>query len=410
MIALGWGAAASAEVPCEAPFTEFDLRALVGRSERALADDDLLAHQRAFAEFVDQVRCLDHQLPKDAYARLLVDEAIARYLRKAEWEPTLGSAMLLVPDLEQVPDYLLQKLPRPIPPRSTGVRVPTDSALFVDGELWAEVPMLGGEHVVQQWRDGEWRTVWLDGAVTTEVPAEWLVEKPPTIVEIEKPDPTWQPVGRGAVGLAFGLFDARQLVEEPGTYLADADHFGAASALTTRGWQPVADHGGLFWDGALPVVVPAVRTVAGQPTAEVAPTLLPRGYLGPAVVFESVSFGLGGGVFQLQKVEGGQPTTVTLPQAHAALGVRRARASFEVGVGGSPSAGHAAMRGAWIVTQPAPISWALGFDVDLGIARFTEVPLGSGTGSGASVAAGRGASVVQTGAVARFDLVWGADR
>jgi hypothetical protein len=128
------------------------------------------------------------------------------------------------------------------------------------------------------------------------------------------------------------------------------------------------------------------------------------------VVLEDLSFGLGGGVFQLQRIEGGAPTTITLPQAHLTVGARHDRAAFEVGGGFSPSALHGSMRGGGVVGKPAPVSWGVGFEGTVGIAWFTEASIDADPTPVADVTANRPASVVQVGAVAHFDLLWGADR
>lgn len=393
---VSWLVVVSHAQDCATPFGEFELRGLVDASEGALFNDDTLTHKQLFAEFTSRVPCLDHQVPKDAWAQLLLDEAIVRLTAKATWQPLLEAALQIFPDLK-VPKYVLDQYVRPPPQKYTDTTIPPDVTLFVDGVLQPRVPVLFGEHVVQIWRDGRWRSVFLDGSAP--FPAEWLVPKPKEVVEIEKVDGDWRSAGRGAVGVGFGVLVANQFVEGEGTYLPDARLIGGLGVLASHGFQPVSSSPGVFWDAALRLGVPSVRSVGGTATFDTSPEVLPNGYFGPALVFENSAFGVGGGVFVLQKVEGGIPISSVYPQAHLTAEGRSGRGTFAVAGGFSPSAAHGGMRGGWVLTRIAPVSFQFGFDTQLDVVWFTEAPPGDRT-----------ASVVQLGVLGRIDLVWGADR
>lgn len=391
-----WASLSATAADCASAFTEFELRALVDASEGAVFDDDSLTHKQLFAEFTSRVPCLDHQLPKDVWARLLLDEAIVRFAAKGAWQPPLETALGIFPDLE-VPKYLRDQYVRPPAPPTGDTPIPEDATLFVDGVLQPRVPLLFGEHVVQVWRDGAWHSVVADAA--TPVPAGWLVPKPKEIVEVERAETEWVPRGRGGVGLGFGAFVANQFVEGEGTYLPDARQIGGDVIVGTRGFQPFAGSPGVFWDGVLRIVVPSVRRLGGTPAFDASPEILPFGYFGPAFVLENAAFGIGGGAFVLQKVEGNQAIPVVYPQVHLTAEGRAGRATFGLGGGASPSAAHVGMNGGWVLTGAAPVAARFGFDTNLDMAWFTEAPPGDRT-----------ASVFQLGVVGRIDLVWGADR
>jgi hypothetical protein len=277
--------------------------------------------------------------------------------------------------------------------------------LFVDGAFSPELPTLVGEHVVQVWRDGRWHVLWYDGSAG--IPAEWLRPKPPKVVEVEKPDERWLPHVRGSAGVGFGVFDTSQMVDFPGEYLSDGGQFGGLSTFNSHGWWPIAQNGGVFWDGRVLLVLPSVRTSAGAPEFDPLPIGFVSTWVGPSVVLENIAFGLGGGVAQLQKIEGLVPRTVTLPQFHAVAGLRKERATFETGGGFSPSAAHALVRGGWGIGKPAPVSFGIGFEGDVGVGWFSQAILGLGGTQVQSGGTQRSAHILSVEAVAHFDILWG---
>ncbi|MEZ4237827.1 MAG: hypothetical protein R3F59_17105 [Myxococcota bacterium] len=393
--------AAAQQADCSVPLGDADVRALAKVSSQAIFDDDPVTHKRVYGELVRLAPCLDHPVSRDAWAQLLLDEAIVRYVAKEPWQPVLATALAVRPDLSGVPQYLLDAFVAP-PPPPPGPAVPEDAALFVDGVLVRRAPQRDPAapdvHLVQLWRDGRMRSRYLQPGVP--FPDDWLEAAPVRVVEVEKADDgVWEPAGRGAVGLGFGVLVSSQLVEDPGTWLADASLTGGAGALTLAGFQPVAGPGGAFWDAQLRAVAPSVRKIGGNPTFEPAPLALPAVWLGPAAVLEQVAVGLGGGVAQLQKVVGGVPTTMTLPQAHLVVSGRQGRGTFAVSGGASPSAGHAGMAGGWILSEVVPVSWRFGFDANFDAAWLHEAPPGERT-----------ASVLQLGVLVRVEAAWGEDR
>ncbi|MEQ1508716.1 MAG: hypothetical protein ABMB14_41195, partial [Myxococcota bacterium] len=239
MILALWSVSA-ARAACPVPFTEIELRSLVAQSKQAVFDDDPLGHKRVFAEFLGRVPCLDHQLPRDAYAQLLLDEAIVRYVGKASWEQPLGTALTIFQDLPGVPKYLTEGYLPPLPFRRGDAVRPDDAAIFVDGVLVTtpEIPVVPPEHIVQVWRDGDWHSVYLDESHPA-IPPEWIAPKPKEVIEVERPDTAWKPSGRGGIGVSFGIAVANQLVDFPGTYLPDSNAVGGAGGIVTAGVQPI---------------------------------------------------------------------------------------------------------------------------------------------------------------------------
>jgi hypothetical protein len=397
--------AARAQDPgCAEALHEHELRAMVKRSTEALFDDKPQGHNLVYEELAARIGCLDHQLPKDAWAQLSLNEAIVRYVSREDWQPILSRALEIFPDLEDVPDYLLREWVRPPAPRYNRLPVPPDATLFVDGVLTARVWELTGEHVVQVWRDGRWSSALLRPG--DPFPEAWLAPRPKEILTVEATDERWQPSGRGGLGLGFGVWVSNQMVEDIGNYLPDASAVGGSSILGAHGAQPIAGSGGIFYDGTLRIVAPSVRRVAGTPTFDGSPEVLPAGYAGPAGVFEHNHVGIGFGGFALQTIEGGEVLTRFFPQPHLSVGNRAGRASFEFGGGLSPSAAHGTLRAGWVLTgaeeaseRTSPLDLQFGVDSNLDLAWFSEAPPGD-----------RRASVLQVSIAGRIDLAWGADR
>jgi hypothetical protein len=378
---------------CSVPFTEFDLRALVARSEDALMRDDALGHERLFAEFRSRVPCLDGQLPKDAWSRLLRGEAIVRRVRGEPWIPLLDTALAIYSDLD-VPPYLLEQFSRlpPVPP-STEPLAP-DAALFVDGVLVGAVPTLTGEHVVQVWRDGRWRSAYVQDAP---VPTAWIA--PAAAVVVDEGPARWKPSSRGTFGALLGPSIGRQLVEDPAEWLGDQRQVGVWAGATTTGVVPVAGPGGAYWDVALAAQLLSVRKGTDDRWGLDPAGFLPSAWLGPAVVLEDVSVGVGGGGFALLHYEGEEPVTSFYPQPDVSLAVRRDRADFAVNAGLTPAAMHAGMAVGSLSDTERPLVLRVGVDVDLALAWFTEAPPGD-----------RSASALSLVTAFRLDGAWGRDR
>ncbi len=381
---------------CGRAFTEFEVRTMVRESSEAVDRDDALTHKRLWSELLARVPCLDAQLPKDAWATFLINEAIVRNAtREPDWEGPLATALQILPDQSNVPDFLIQQFSPPPPPRSSGVEVPADAALFVDGVLLREVPVLQGEHVVQLWRDRRWRSALVIG---TTPPADWLAPRAAEVVEVEVASTEWAPTSRGAAGLLLGFGLSNQLVDDPGTFLADSEQYSGMIGFATHGVAPLAAPGGVFWDLVLPAAAPNVRTnaVTGGFAFEPSPTLFPVLHGGAALVLEELHVGAGAGVIRVQKVEGNERVALWLPQPHLTLGVVKARGDFEVGGGATPTAAHVLTRGGWLLSEPRALSWRLGFDAHLGSAFFVEEAPGD-----------RRATVLQVSLLARIDAAWG---
>lgn len=395
-----WGQA------CARAFEEPVLRAMVKGSSDALSNDDPLGHKKMYSQFVAMVPCLRSQLPKDAWARLLINEAIVRRATQDPyWRAPLSTAMAIYPDLDAVPDYIARDYVPSPPPVPRAEPVPGDAALFVDGVLQEVVPVLSGEHILQLWRDGAWQSLHV---IDQQIPDAWLVERPREVVTVAADPEVWAPVGRGTLGVTFGLGVVNQLVEDPGlppgeieawTFLADAQQLAPVVGLASAGVQPIASTGGIFWDASVPLAIPKIYTQASgggfavDSTASVVPVI----HGGAAAILEDLHFGIGGGVVRVLKLEGDDILGVWLPQPHVSLGLRGERSDFTVGGGATNTAAHGLLRGGWVIgPTDHPISWRMGFDAHAGIGWFFEAPPGE-----------RQASVIQIQAAARLDMAWG---
>lgn len=404
-------ASALAQDECFQSFTEFDVRALLAQSNAATYNDDTVAHKRLFDEFVSRVPCLEAQLPKDAWAQMLVNEAVYRKVTGAAFDDILGTALEIYPEIPDVPEILMDEYAPPPPVRFHAQPIPEDATLFVDGVLQPKVPVIEGEHVLQLWRDGKWTNLFVEDQ---QVPPDWLVPKPEKIREVVLVEEVWEPAGRGVVGAGLGFTLGRQMIEDPpgapppasGTdeFLADNRTVGVLSSIGSFGVQPIASSAGLLWDVLVTFQAPTLRSetaVEGGPTRskfEEGLALMPSAWFGPAAILEHLHVGAGAGFSRLAKVEGDERSLPFYPQPHLALGVRSTRADLEISGGLTPAALHAGMRGGWLLSDPRALSWRLGFEANVGTAWFSEA------------GGERSATALQVGVLGRLDASWGRDR
>lgn len=379
---------------CGVAFGEFEVRSLVERSEDALLRDDALAHARLFEEFVDRVPCLDAQLPKDAWARLLRGEAIVRRVQGKSWIPLLDTALHVWADLD-VPPYLMEQFsPLPSLPR-TDTPIPKGAVLFVDGVLAPVVPALSGEHVVQVYRDGAWRSAWVeDGGIPAELLAAEEVAAP-----VDTGPTRWEPASRGYVGAILGASVGRQMVEDPAEWLGDHQQLGLWAGAVSSGVAPLADRAGLYWDAALQAQLVSFRKGTSGLWGLDPARFLPAAYVGPAAVLEDISIGVGGGGFAALHYEGEAPVVVYFPQPDVSFTIRRGPADVAVNAGITPTAMHAGFAAGSISDTERPLVLRVGVDADLGIGWFREAPPGD-----------RPATVVTLLTAFRLDAAWGRDR
>lgn len=393
LLSLAAAALAQDDAGCGVPFTEFDLRALVEQSDAAMLDDDALAHSRLFTEFVTRVPCLDAQVPKDALARLLLNEAIVRRIQGKPWMPVLDTALDIWSELP-VPDYLRSQFSPLPPPAPAEVELPADVALFVDGVLLPAVPALAGEHVVQTWRDRRWRSVWVDDAP---VPPAWIAARKEVVVDTGPA--RWKPASRGTFGGSIGPHVGRQFVSEPREYLGDQQQYALAVGIGTTGVVPVVDNVGVYWDATF-----ATQVVAGRRTAKLdwtldGPRVVPDAVLGPAVVLEDVAFGLGGGVVQALYYQGEDAFNRWLPQVDAMVVLRQDRTDFGARIGGWVNGMHGTLSVGSVSATDRPVTLRVGVDGDLVVALLTEAAPGT-----------RSASALDLTTTFRVDAAWGRDR
>ncbi len=391
-----WAVAALAQSACSNPFTAEQVRALAAASTEALLADDALAHKRLWDELADRAECLDHQLADDQWARILLNEALVRKATGKDWQRALDTALRAFPALD-VPTFLREEF-RPLPkPTPSGVPVPEDVTLFLDGVLSPEVPLLDGDHVVQAWRDGRFRSAWLeDGA---QIPAEWLVPKPKEVVRVVEEDEVFVPRAYGMAGVFLGPTLGRQLVDRPAEALGNQEQYGGWFGLATAGAVPVAGSVGFFWDATGPVMAPSVRQGTDVGFQSDDPAFLPEGWLGAAGVFEELTVGIGGGVATLLHYEQEEPVLVWYPQPHLLLGLHQGRRDVEVSGGLTPAALHGALRVGALLTEPKKVTPRLGVDTHLGVGWFREGNSGD-----------RRSTALQWSVLGRLDVAWGRDR
>lgn len=394
VVALLGASAFAQDGECGVPFGEFELRELVTRSDDALLKDDVVAHGRLFTEFRTRVPCLVGQLPKDAWARLLLNEAIVRRVQGRPWAPLLDVALDAYSDLV-VPSYLMQEFSPAPPAQDSGKVLPSDATLFLDGSLIPYVPVLTGEHVVQVWRDRRWRSVYLEDAP---VPAEWIA---PTVVAapIETGPVKWKPSSRGTVGAALGPGPGRQFVSVPADWLGDQQAYAFTFGVTSAGVLPIVDLAGVYWDAAFGAQVVSLRDGTDGVWGLDRPTVIPQVFVGPTVVLEEVTVGVGGGFVTLPRYEGEIPIVGWYPMPDVAVTVRRDRADFGVDAGVTPAALHAGLSAGSLSDTERDVALRVGVDADLGVAWLREEEPGA-----------RQASALLFVTAIRLDAAWGRDR
>jgi hypothetical protein len=386
-------AAAQEDGTCSVPFTEFELRTLVSRSDEALLTDDAAAHGRLFTEFRQRVACLEGQLPEDAWARLLLNEAIVRKVQGKAWIPLLDTALDAWSDLV-VPPYLLEQFSPAPPLPASGVKLPLDGALFVDGVLAPAVPALAGEHVAQMWRDGRWHTRYLDNE---QVPNVWLV--PRAVAVVDAGPERWSPASRGSVGAILGPSLTRQFVSEAADWLGNQQGGALWLGLVSTGVAPLAGSAGVYWDAALDAQLVGLRKGTTGELQFDTTRFAPSGFVGPAAILEEFTVGVGGGLCSVLHYEGESPVVRVYPQPDVSLTLRKDRADFSVNGGLTPSALHAGMGAGSISDTDRPLVLRVGIDADLGLAWLTEEPPGD-----------RKASALAFVTAFRLDAAWGRDR
>ncbi|MCA9492118.1 MAG: hypothetical protein KC621_19430 [Myxococcales bacterium] len=397
--------AAAQDLPCSLPMTRFDVRTMAEHSSDAIARDDALSHRRLFDELVSRASCLDHPIDSDAWASLLLDEALVRKATGGDWERPLDTAMTAYPALD-LPPFLrdvYSPLPRPTP---SGIAVPTDAALFVDGVLSRDVPILSGDHVVQLWRGGQLRSAFLEG--DDQVPADWLTPPEKEVVEVEREEVVFEPYAHGLLGGGVGFTLGRQMVEDPGEFLGGQEQYGGSLHVSASGLVPLAGPGSVFWDADLAALVPSVRRGTTDAFSVDRVGWLPQAWLGGAAMFEHVTIGLGGGVSTVLRYQGEEPVITWLPQPHILVGVIQGRRDFEASAGVSPAALHGRVRAGALLADPGSATARFGVDTDVGVGWFTEGSPEDATSGELSQL--RHATSLQWTLLARLDVAWGRDR
>ncbi|MCA9489399.1 MAG: hypothetical protein KC621_05735 [Myxococcales bacterium] len=135
--------AATALAGC--PLSAADVVAASERSASAIAEDDAPEHAKTFATLVRDLHCLEEELPREAWARLLLDEAIVSFADGRDHRSALAAAHRADPELA-IPSFLARTPPSTDLFRAPGtLRWPTT----VDGVAVDDPVRLEGVHVVQ---------------------------------------------------------------------------------------------------------------------------------------------------------------------------------------------------------------------------------------------------------------------
>jgi len=368
--------------PCADPVTEADVRGFARRSSESIEMDDIAGHRRAWSDMLVSVPCLVDQLPREPWAELLVNEAIVREATAVRgWHSLLTVATRIAPDLDDIPGFLLEAWVPVSDPDPGTVDVPADAALFIDGILQPRVQDLRGEHIVQVWRDGRWRSAMV---VNDGPPPAWLAprEAPPVAgapdaVPVAPAAPRRPARAAGSIEIALGV-----------ALLQEGVPSGLAG-LATHGVQPIARQGGVFWDAALPV------SVVTRPGIGFTDSTAPWAYAGPALTLDGAHVGLGVGGFRLLRLNGDNDLDAIATQVHLTLGARNTHFDFEAGGGAGPAAAHLQTRAGWRPHR-GPAGARFGLDGHLGAAW-----------PGGAPADGQTATVLQLTMLARFGLAWG---
>ncbi len=345
MLALLLNTVASAQTPPVCPAHPDDVEAAARRSAAAVAEDDAAGHTAAFDEILARLPCLDGALPRTAWVRLLVDEAIVRSAAGQPYQDPLAAALAADPTAA-VPDFLsTADLPADRSPTPGSLRFPTT----VDGASLDAPVALWGLHVVQA-HTPELRT-WVirDG----ELPKE-LVEPPPA-----PPPPTVAPRWLTA-GLGGGWIDEEQVVERPGDQLRDALLRGPVASASVAGRIALA--------GPLAAVA--------RVSAQLGEELLPSAELGAGLRAGPVTVWIGGAAVGMGVVEPAGRRLALLPQpALGALVVSSGERPLDLAVSGgyTPSLWNVQARwGVGVARLADDLTLRLGTEVAAASGRFVQ--------------------------------------
>ncbi|MCB9683942.1 MAG: hypothetical protein H6738_01690 [Alphaproteobacteria bacterium] len=134
---------ATARAGC--PLSADDIVAASERSASAIAADDAPEHAKTFTALLRDLHCLEEELPREAWARLLLDEAIVSFAEGRDHRTVLAAAHRADPELA-IPSFLARTPPSTELFRAPGtLRWPTT----VDGVRVEDPVRLEGVHVVQ---------------------------------------------------------------------------------------------------------------------------------------------------------------------------------------------------------------------------------------------------------------------
>ncbi len=344
------------------PLDAAGFREQVATASEALDNDDLPTFGAVYKQLRVEVACFTEPVPRETWARFLVDLAVVEYATGQLWPEPLGTALFIQPTVDRSGTPSELQAYRPPPASLPGsVKLPTDATFYVDGRQVTTVPDLSGVHIIQRLKV-RWDTRFVRNA---ELPPEWLGVVAPTTVDKTTPGDAsvYPPI---VIGVVAGLGTASQASGVDGTdvYVPSLSDAGFHGAVASTGHVP-AGPVGVFWDGALGVAPSGLRGAA---------------YAGLSIG-RSVVVDIGGGVSTAGLVT--RPVddpdvrqTYFVPQARLGLGavVPLGGLNLDLGLagGGSPSGAHVRVRAGVADGSDAPLSWYGGLEVGDDVAWFVQ--------------------------------------
>ncbi len=347
---------ALAQDACPTPMSEAELRGLTREAVVAIDREDVQAHRAVLDTLEERVPCLEDAIPSRPWADFLVTEVLIRYADgTASWQVPLRTVDKLVPDHPDVPGWLRDEYTPPPDPPGEPLSIPSGALVVVDGRVQAgRVPPLTGLHVVQVFRDDEWKSVLTRNR---SFPREWLAEKP----RVEpRPEVTEAYASWGSIGLGggFGAWSQRPTADTSSGLIQAADFPGTGLTVASHGQQVVFQPVGVFWSADL-----ALQSSADSGSSDTR-RLVPfgSGFVGASLFDQPLSVLLGGGALTT-RITTPEEQVVVLPHYFAGISFRSAEPiGLDVMAGGGwgPWGAHAQGRAGATLVDLGPVGLRVG--------------------------------------------------
>lgn len=352
--------AATPEKPTCSPMDADAFHARVDAADAALDTDDLIGFGTVYKQLRTDVACLTIAVPREDWARFLVDLAIVENATGQNWQEPLATAIAAHPAVnrEQAPPDIRSWTPPAATVLGTD-RVPDGATFYVDGRQVATQPDPSGIHLVQRQIGDTWDTRWLRHQP---FPADWMPKAPVVAAPIVPTTPTKEPstalvAPPNVLALVAGFGRAGQDAGVSGTYLATVGKGGAALGLATTGHVPVGPIG-LFWDaeGGIDPKGPDGEAWGGLS------------------VGKTVAVDLGGGFATTTLVVADAPQRFLVPQARLGVdaGLPMGPGVLDLGLaaGGSQAGAHVRVRAG--LASAEGIGWYAGVELGDDVAWFVQ--------------------------------------